>query len=200
MANTDYIDLSDLENTLTPTISDAFALDDMARAISSASRNVDTICRRRFWGDDDVTDRLYTARLGTDVLYIDDLTNAQPITVTVADVELEEGTDYLLEPLNAPADGRPYEQIRWLIEPIADPGAVKVTGLFGWETVPDNVKVATSILAGKVLIRMRQAPLGFATLGVEGVTAIRITSGDPTVDGLLEGFIRARLVKTLDLS
>lgn len=192
-SSTDYATLTELRNSFAPGSSPDFALEEMVDALHSASEDVDGLCRRRFWLDPTATDRYYTVE--GEVVQIDDLTAAEEPVVTLAGEELTRGTDYLLEPLNAEADGRPYEQIRLLVDnPDMTPAALKVTGRFGWLVVPRKVNAATKILAGRILLR-RQAPLGFQ---LTDVNAIRI-AGDIDVDRMLSNLIRVRTAKTISL-
>jgi hypothetical protein len=42
-----------------------------------------------------------------------------------------------------------------------------VTGQFGWSTSPEDIKAATSILAAKLFKRVREAPFGIVTVGID---------------------------------
>jgi hypothetical protein len=190
--STDYATLTELRNSFAAGSSPSFEEEEMVAALHAASRDVDGICRRRFWLDPTVVDRYYTAF--DDVVQIDDLSSSDSVVVTLAGTELVAGTDYLLEPLNAEADGRPFEQIRLLVDVDSTPAGLKVTGKFGWLAVPQKVNAATKILAGRILLR-RQAPLGFQ---LTDVNAIRV-AGDIDVDRMLSDMIRVRSMKTLPL-
>lgn len=194
-ASHDYLTLSELKASLAPDSVSTFGNEDMQKAISAASRAVDSMCRRRFWLDTTAVDRYYTA--DSDIVQIDDLTEAEDPVVVVDGTEFVRGTDYLLEPLNAAADGRPYEQIRLLSDYTpGSPGAVKVTGKFGWSGVPAGIENSTGIIAGRLLLRLRQAPLGFQ---LTEVNAIRIGTDDPDVARNLTTLIKVRLLKSLPL-
>ena len=93
-----------------------------------------------------------------------------------------------LEPLNAVAEARPWHRIRR--NPSGSkyfhaeyPRSVRVTGKFGWAQPPEAVKVATGIIATKILRRARSAPMGIVT-AFDG-TAVRMSRFDPQVDELL---------------
>jgi hypothetical protein len=100
------------------------------------------------------------------------------------------GTDFVLEPFNAPADYRPYETLR--VRQLAGAGcrrgyekSVQVTGQFGWSTLPEDIKAATTILAAKLLKRVREAPFGIVTVGIDQGAAMRIARTDPDVYALV---------------
>jgi hypothetical protein len=93
-----------------------------------------------------------------------------------------ENTDYILEPLNAALDGKPYERLR--VHPLSAnrlpcwPRSVAVTGQFGWPAVPAQVKEVTILMAARLLKRTREAPFGVAGIGLDGVPT-RIARIDP---------------------
>ena len=140
---------------------------------------------RRFWLDTGTANvRYYTPR-SYRVLQIDDLVTMTSVgidrggTGTYSEAWTS-GTDYVLEPFNAAAEqpARPYETLRvrflsgrWL--PTYIEQSVKVTGQFGWVTIPDDVTAATSILAAKLIRRVREAPFGIVTAGIDQGVAMR---------------------------
>jgi hypothetical protein len=60
--------------------------------------------------------------------------------------------------------------------------AIRITGTFGWETVPAGVQNATTIIATRLLRRSRDAPFGIIGLGLEGA-AVRASqiARDPDI-------------------
>jgi hypothetical protein len=68
--------------------------------------------------------------------------------------------------------------------------SVQITGQFGWTTVPDDVRAAASILAAKLLRRVREAPFGIVTVGIDEGAAMRIARTDPDVFTLLNDYSR----------
>jgi hypothetical protein len=196
-----YLSPDQLKSTLTMT-GTSFADADVTLAIGAASRAVDSITGRRFWLDSDSTKvRYYTPR-SYQLLQIDDLVAMTSVAIDRSGTGTyseawTSGTDYVLEPFNAPAElpARPYETIRvrylsgrWL--PTYIEQSVKVTGKFGWATIPDDVTAATSILAAKLLRRTREAPFGIVTAGIDQGAAMRISRTDPDVYTLLRGYTR----------
>jgi hypothetical protein len=107
--------------------------------------------------------------------------------------------DYQLEPLNAsyPTDGlmSPTTGIRalwrYLFPTLGGNALVRVTGVWGWSSVPSAVKAATIIQAAR-LFKRNDSPngvIGFGDLGVTRVSNIL----DPDVRMLLEPYVLTRM-------
>jgi hypothetical protein len=200
MAN-EYASLAEVKATMNLD-GESFADADLQRAITAASRGLDTLAHRRFYKDtDDTSVRYYTAD-ECSKLRIDDVIDVAEIA-TDADGNGTFGdlwtanTDYVLEPLNAPADGWPWTTVRAhrlgsFSFPTCYPRAVRVTGQFGWENVPDGIKEATVILSSKLMLRTREAPFGVVSYGMEGAAA-HIARTDPDVMFLAGPYIRHRV-------
>ena len=173
----------------------SFADGDIPNAIGAASRGIDEYCGRKFYTD--ATTRYYTP-VEPGYLRIDDLVTLGTMTSDLdGDGVFEQtwtlNTDFVLEPLNAAADGKPYEEIR--LHPAGSlrfscyPRSVSVSGTFGWAATPAPVKEATTILASRLLRRAREAPFGVVGIGIDNA-AVRIARTDPDVAFLLDPFIR----------
>lgn len=92
------------------------------------------------------------------------------------------GTDYRLLPIfsglaSAGGNGEPYQSFRlargstiYYLPRGTD--AIRVTGQFGYETVPAGVKACVGLIAQRLLMRAREAPFGIIQVGEDG-TAIR---------------------------
>lgn len=198
--NKDYITQDELKYSLELTDQN-FANADLSAAITAASRAIDDACYRRFYLDDDASQvRYYTPATGQYVA-IDDLVTLTTLkTDDAADGAFEHtwavNTDFLLTPMNAPADNKPYTAIQrhplglFYLYPNY-PRVVEVTGQFGWPTVPDAIKLATKILAAKLFRRPREAPFGVVGAGLDG-TAVRLARTDPDVSSLIGPYIRSR--------
>ena len=195
-----YISPDQLKSTLTLS-GTSFADPDVTLAIGAASRAIDSSTGRRFWLDSGTNNvRYYTPR-SYKLLQIDDLVTMTSVAIDRAGAgnfseTWTTGTDYVLEPFNAPveAPARPYETLRvrilsgrWLPQYVEQ--SVKITGQFGWTTVPDDVAAATGILAAKLLRRGRDAPFGIVT-GIDAGVAMRIARTDPDVYTLLRDYNR----------
>jgi hypothetical protein len=159
-------------------------------AIESASRLIDGFTARSFSNAGTaVRDFAATDSIN---LIIDDA-----ISVSLVQATDEKGStyttfganDYQLEPVNNRADGlySPYTGIRavntyaW---PVVDQQAlVRITGVWGWATVPTAVKQACVIQSSRLFKRL-DSPLGVAGFGDMG--AIRVGRYlDPDVEQLL---------------
>jgi hypothetical protein len=196
-----YVTATQLKASLTLT-GQTYADADITAACLAASRAVDDTTGRRFYLDTDANQIRYYTPESLRKLPIDDLVVLTSVTIdrggTGSFTETwTQGTDFVLEPLNAVADFWPFEQItiralsgRWF--PTYIEQSVKVVGQFGWSLVPDDVYAATEILAAKLLRRIREAPFGIVTVGVDEGAAMRIARTDPDVSSLLQRFYRHR--------
>lgn len=195
-----YVAVADVKASLSLT-GQTYADPDVTNAINAASRGIDSATGRRFYLDADATSIRYYTPESYRRLAIDDLVVCTTVQVDRdGNGTFEEtwtaGTDFLLEPLNAAADGRPWETIvtrnsstRSL--PCVESG-VKVTGQFGWAAVPTDIYTATEIMAAKLLRRVREAPFGIVTVGIEVGAAMRIARNDPDVAPILAAYTRHR--------
>lgn len=193
MAN-EYLTLTELKNS-SELIGTSFADYDIQRGIAAASRGIDEYTGRFFFQS--VGTRYYTA-VEPGYIDIDDLISGGVVATDqdgdgVFETAWTANTDYLLTPLNAVADGRPYEEIR--THPLGSyrfpcfPRSVSVAGTFGWPTVPDPVIEATTIIATKLVKRKREAPFGIVGVGIDNF-AVRIARTDPDVAFLLDPYVR----------
>lgn len=198
---TDYADREELKgsSTLTGT---TFADADIDLAITSASRMIDSRTGRRFFPDTDANQARYYTPYHARNLYVDDL-----ITLTTLKTDQDGdgtfettwtlNTDFVLEPLNAVADGWSFDTIRrtWRSTrrwPCWE-RSVEVTGKFGWVEPPEPIKQATLLLAARLVKRLREAPLGVAGLGPDGAV-VRVSRLDADIEALIDDYIRKPLV------
>lgn len=173
-------------------------------AIESASRDIDAYCARVFYSVGSGT-RFYNA---LDPYYcpIDDAQSISEVATSATSngvyatvwanptIGNNDG-DYQTEPINAayPVDGivMPITGLRALwnyLFPIAGGAAlVKVTGVWGWSTVPTAIKQACVIQAARIFKR-NDSPLGVAGFGDMG--AMRVSRVDPDVARMLEPYRR----------
>jgi len=179
------------------------AVDDslLNMAVESASRLVDGHAGRRFWNAGTATK--YFVAQDDYVCEVDDISSSTIVLQTSSGADGIFDTtwdidDYQLEPLNGELDGIawPYTSIRAIgdyLWPISGGEAlVKVTGVFGWPTVPIAIKQATIIQASRIFKRL-DSPLGVAGFGDLG--AIRVTRDlDPDVAQLVMPYKRMRNV------
>ncbi len=172
--------------------------DDLREAITAASRSIDNYCGRTFYSGGTADVRYYTAYDSTTHLNIDDV-----VSVTALETDYDgdgvyetlwtQGTDFLLEPQNAPTLSQPYTSIRVLYPRTSlrlpkYAGAIRITGSFGWDSPPPEVKRATRILAIR-LMKRGDAPFGVVGVGFDN-TSVRIPSVDPDLRFLLDPYAK----------
>lgn len=164
----------------------------MTRALSTASRRIDRLTgERQFWLDTTATarifhtrDRAYAAPEG-EWLSVDDIGSITGLIVEVGDGNTwSTVTDYQTGPENAIARRRPITKLlrplySWSITPNPQ---VRVTALWGWPSIPDEVAQATLILANRLYLR-KDSPEGI--LGSSDWGVVRLGRQDPDVADLL---------------
>ena len=173
------------------------------RACQAASQIIELECDRRFWLDAAPTTRLYTPDQ-LRMLQIEDL-------VTLTSLKIDRtgsgsftevwtaGTDFILEPQNAPVwnPPQPYTQVRcrYLTSryfPTYLEQSVQVIGIHGWLAIPEEIKTIATIIASKLLQRVRSAPFGIVAVGgPETGIAQRIARTDPDVAPVIEKYKRS---------
>lgn len=185
-------------------------LDDvLSMAVTAASRRINTICGRTFNLATATSDKFFspdswwTCELRDTAGQRWDLANTTGLAVHVDQgyngsygVTFTNGTDFYLDPINQTQFGYspwPYQRLIGLSNsgsafPIPVAGCaptVKITGTWGWATVPDDVVQATLMLAAAVFKR-KDAPFGIAGQGDFGAIRVR---NDPMVNEMLEPFV-----------
>ena len=174
-----------------------FADGDARAACSAASRAIDNACDRRFYPDVDANQIRYYEPISSRMVALDDLvtltTFATDWTDTGTYTTLTLNTDFVLEPTNAAADGWPWTRaVPGLFSqsfPYGYPRSVKVTGKFGWASVPSPVSQAATLMAARLMKRAREAPLGTIGFGIDG-NVVRVPRLDPDVEALLAPYKR----------
>lgn len=161
------------------------AIDDylIRKAIRAASRQIDKLCRRRFYADATATARTYW-RDSTIHTYVDEFWTTSGLVVAtdqdddgMFEVTWSAG-DYQLEPLNGIVDGEsgwPFNMIRAVEArtfPAAKRPGVQVTAKWGWAAIPDDIREAT-LLSAAELFKLKDAPFGVAGFGEFGAVRIR---------------------------
>ena len=155
-------------------------------SINSASRMIDQYCNRYFYSGSPGEVRYYQANDGY-MCWIDDLQTLTELKTSstdpiIFDTTWETGDYQLLNP-NQRANGAysPYYAItatdNYLFPVWADMALVKVTGTFGWASVPEPVKFASIIQASRLFKRLE------SPLGVAGVSDIGIMRVGANIDG-----------------
>lgn len=197
----DYITDTELKNYVR--IEDTDDDTQVAWAISTASRAVDTACGRQFGKLDSVAARYYTpywdAELRRNVVDIDDLYSTTGLLIAVdgsGDETFSSSlTDYTLRPRNAVQDGVPWTMLT--ANPSSSvglpttPDSVRVTGAFGWAAVPVAIKQATALQASRLLAR-RNSPFGVAGSPENGSELRLLAKLDPDVEVSLKKYKRRK--------
>lgn len=192
-----YATLAEVKSALR--ISDSVDDTLLEMAVESASRLIDGYANRVFYSIGTAT-RYYVAQDDYSV-EIDDISST---SITLQSANNADGifdntwtiNDYQLEPLNGVSDGQswPYTSIRAIgqyLFPISGGEAlIKLTGVYGWASVPVAIKQACIIQASRIFKRL-DSPLGVAGFGDLG--AIRVSSQlDPDVAQLVSVYRRMR--------
>ena len=161
-------------------------------AIATASRMIDDYCGRFFYTDGTQgapATRYYTP---TDyyILPVDDFVSISEIA-TDDNFDRTYGSvwtadDSMFEPVNNPSRGWPMSRILAVgsyVFPWNLPQSVRVKGIFGWSTVPFEVKTAAKIQSSRLFLR-NQSPFGIA--GNTDMGTVRLAAKlDADVEALL---------------
>lgn len=185
-----YVELGELKAMLR--ITDYVDDELLSVHIDAASRTVDDICHRTFDLDATATARIYRPDSSL-IVRPDDIGSASGLVVKIDDdlsgTFERTVTDYSTDPVNALAMGKPITRLvaydtYW---PIDIRPTVQVTARWGWPAVPDPVRSATAILAGR-LYKRADSLLGVAGFGDLG--AIMLRAVDPDVQRMLAPYVR----------
>jgi hypothetical protein len=193
-----YCTLADVKAALriTDTIDDAL----LENSINSASRMIDQYCNRYFYSSSAGEVRYYKANDGF-VCWIDDAQSITELKTSSTDPLIFDTTwdvaDYQVLPANRWANGAYYPITgitatdNYLFPVWADIALVKVTGQFGWSSVPEPIKFACIIQASRLFKRLE------SPLGVAGVSDIGIMRVGANIDGDVAQLINPfRLLRT----
>jgi len=172
----------------------------LENSINAASRMIDQYCNRYFYSGSAGEIRYYKANDGF-TCWIDDAISVTELKTSSTDPLIYDTTwaaeDYQLLPANRIANGAYYPITglsatdNYLFPVWADIALVKVTGQFGWSSVPDSIKFATIIQASRLFKRLE------SPLGVAGVSDIGIMRVGANIDGDVAQLINPfRLLRT----
>lgn len=204
-----YVELEVVKHSL-ELVGQTYADVDLQNTILASSRILDEACGRRFYLDLDNTSVRYYTPDSQRIIEIDDIVDLQELALDrtglgAYDEVWTENTQFVLNPVNADQDFRPWETVMvrrqngglgnygfgryWL--PCVDRG-VRVTGQFGWPSVPADIATATSILATKLFRRAREAPFGVVMPMMDAAAAVRISKYDPDIGPIVAKYTRHR--------
>lgn len=167
--------------------------------ITAVSREIDNYCHRRFWKNTANEVRYFTAAWGN-LLFCGDVVSITGVATDDAGDRLYATTlattDYDLEPYNAVLDGLPYDRMR--ITPTSSHSFLtsqrgnKLTGIFGWPSVPQEVNEACLIQCIR-LFKRKDAPFGVVGSAEMG-QLVMLTKLDPDVKLLLEPYCKDKVI------
>lgn len=189
-----YATLEDLKALLRIPASDTVDDAQLSRAIEAASRRIDGVCDRIFYQEPTTSARVYDATNLSSVS-IDDVSTIAGFSVRVDDgfdynTIIVNNVDFRIEPLNNLAKGLPFYRLVSLSgvfpRSTVRPG-VQVTARWGWPSVPNPIRDATLLMAGR-LFKRGDSLLGVAGFSDMGVITVR--GVDPDVDHLIQPFRR----------
>jgi hypothetical protein len=179
---------------ITDSVDDAL----LEMAIESGSRAIDGYANRSFYSQGSAV-RIFTPN-DNYLTEIDDL-----ITLTLLESKTDDDSDFdtifaaddfQLEPLNGRVDGLavPFNFIRavgdYLFTQFEQEATVRVTGVWGWPSVPISITQATVIQSSRIYKRL-DSPLGVA--GISDIGIMRVSNRlDPDVAQLVDPFRRIR--------
>lgn len=178
---------------------ETYADADIDVAVEAASRAIDNYKRTRFYPSAET--RYYTASAGDEWIVVDDLVSVTSVTVDVDgngsyETTWVDGTDFVLDPPNAPLEGRPRRRLRLLGQAgrtfPSYRNSIKIVGSFGWATTPTVVRQAARIYAARLLKRGRETPYGILVVAGEAATAAHMGRIDPDVAFLLDNLPGSR--------
>ena len=168
-------------------------------AITAASRMIDDYTERFFYRDGTTQSPVYRYYTPQDisVLMIDDIYQITEVAIDAAFDQTYSTvfatSDYLVEPVNAPRKGWPYNRILATgsyIYPYPLPQSVRVRGIWGWNAVPAEISMATLLQSSRLFAR-RQSPFGIA--GAPDLGVVRLSSRlDADVEVLCRPFRRRK--------
>lgn len=202
MATPNYGDLPTLKQMLS--ISDTARDALLTMALTSASRQIDRMCSRRFYLDTVVSTRTFTPvrreswYISGGAIQVDDIGSTTGLIVAEGwqnwnasnnPTWTPTSADLTLLPDNALALGLPITALQRTIGTIVDPYVqVQVTALWGWPAVPDEINLATLLQAAR-LYRRKDSPEGI--LGNTDFGTMRVAGMDRDVQALCDPYRKA---------
>jgi hypothetical protein len=191
-----YITLAGLKNYLK--IDDSVEDTLLEQIIESASRSIDRIANRRFYLDSSATARTYRP-VGNMRVIIDDvgttsglILKTDPNSSGVYQTTFTLNQDYIVEPTNALAKGRPINYLTIVGStamslPVNYWPQVEVTARWGWPSVPDDIEQATYILSADLY--KRKDSIG-GVLGLSELGAIRMSPLGRDITSMVRAYRR----------
>lgn len=191
-----YITLAGLKTYLK--IDDSVEDTLLEQIIESASRSIDRIANRRFYLDSTATARTYRP-IGNLRVIVDDIGTTTDLVLKtdpdangVYQTTFTLNSDYIVEPTNALAKGKPITYLTIvgataLSLPVNYWPQVEVTARWGWPTVPDDIEQATYILSADLY--KRKDSIG-GVLGLSELGAIRMSPLGRDIAAIVKAYRR----------
>jgi hypothetical protein len=161
----------------------------LGKALVVASRRIDGKTNRRFWLDDEAVARTFSAagRVTAGRLLVDDIGSLDDLVVETGTTgSWTATTDYETGPDNALSQGWPVTELvasGWSCR-------VRITARWGWPAVPEDIQMATLMLASRLYLR-KDSPQGVLNSAEWG--PVRVSRWDPDVEALVAPYIQPRM-------
>ena len=185
-----YTTLNDVKDSLN--LDDSIDNAAIELAIATASRQIDDYCGRFFYkdGTEAAPATRYYSPTDFYTVVVDDFVSLSEIATDDTFDQLYQTvwtvSDRMFEPVNNPSRGWPLSRILAVgsyIFPANLPQSVRLRGIFGWSSVPFEVKTAAKIQASRLFLR-NQSPFGIA--GNTDLGTVRLAAKlDADVEALL---------------
>lgn len=189
----EYTTLALVKEQLSIGADDTSADAQIQAVVKAASRQIDQRTARVFGRGDAAVPRVLQARgrvvrdCDGDRLLVDDIADVTGLVVeqgqTVAAMSVVSGVE--TTPYTSPDDGQPVTALV-LPSGVWSERLVRVTAVWGWPAVPDDIAQACLIQAAR-LFRRKASPEGVAGSADWGV--IRVSRVDPDVEALIGPYV-----------
>ena len=185
-----YVTLNEVKSALN--LEDSIDNQALEMAIATACRQIDDYCGRFFYKDGTTAVPVIRYYTPTDyyILPIDDFVSINQIATdenfSQTYTTIFAASDAMFEPVNNPARGLPMSRLLAVgsyVFPFNIPQSVRVTGVFGFSSVPFEVATAAKIQSSRLFLR-NQSPFGIA--GNTDLGTVRLAAKlDADVEALL---------------
>jgi len=185
-----YVTLNEVKDALN--LEDSIDNAGIELAIATASRMIDDYCGRFFYqyGTSIAPATRYYTPQDFYTVAVDDFVSLSEIATDDNFDQLYQtiwtATDRMFEPVNNPSRGWPLNRILAVgayVFPANLPQSVRLKGIFGWSSVPFEVKTAAKIQSARLFLR-NQSPFGIA--GNTDMGTVRLAAKlDADVEALL---------------
>jgi len=192
-----YVTLAQVKAYLGIPVADTVDDAMLEQIVESSSRSIDRIAGRYFYQDAGTSARYYRAVSPVSLL-VDDISTTTGLTVAIStdgtnySTPMVYDTDFIVEPFNAAATGRPYTLLTslgtqyfpypWNYRP-----GVRVTARWGWPSIPDDIVEACLILCADLY--KRKDSVG-GVLGLSEMGAIRMSPLGRDISAMVRAYRR----------